>query len=261
MRWLRIFPALILVSACTSTARAPVTSANTGSQSGPAPVTGARATQERQVVAAGDTLYSIAWRYDMDYRDIARWNGIHSPYLIYPGQVLRLTPPAGQKAAQSSSTAPARSAVTQRAPAPPPAAPAAPPQSSPPVPRSNVPIDWRWPTQGTIVQSDSLMAKKGINIGGQAGQAVVAAASGSVVYSGSGLLGYGRLIIIKHNDSYLSAYAHNQKILVHEGEQVTAGQQIATMGLGSDGRPVLHFEIRKDGVPVDPLEQLPKRSS
>ena len=120
------------------------------------------------------------------------------------------------------------------------------------------PIKWMWPTQGKIVNSDTPISKNGIDIAGIKGQPVNAAAPGQVVYSGSGLLGYGRLIIIKHNENYLSAYAHNDTLLVEEGNQVTAGQNIALMGQTVNGRTLLHFEIRKNGQPVNPLSYLPK---
>ena len=124
--------------------------------------------------------------------------------------------------------------------------------------RSNGAIDWQWPTSGRVIKSDSPTARKGLEIAGSQGQAVNAAAAGSVVYSGSGLLGYGRLIILKHSDTFLSAYAYNERLLVAEGDQVATGQQIATMGLDNSGQPVLHFEIRKDGRPVNPMEHLPR---
>jgi len=122
-------------------------------------------------------------------------------------------------------------------------------------------IKWRWPTRGTLVKLNSPTLQKGVNITGRTGQAILAAAGGDVVYSGSGLLGYGKLIIIKHNDVYLSAYAHNEEILVQEGTRVSSGQKIATMGKDSDQRPLLHFEIRKEGKPVDPLKHLPEQQS
>jgi lipoprotein NlpD len=247
--WPWLIQAIFLVSACSTTARAPVSSTRISGAPHPAPVTGPGRQQARYVVASGDTLYSIAWRYDLDYRDVARWNDITAPYLIYPGQTLRLKPPPrpARPSARPAPAPPERVAPTRRRP-----------ESTS---AGTARLSWHWPTTGKIVNSDTLIAKKGINISGHLGQPIVAAAPGAVVYSGSGLLGYGRLIIIKHNDSYLSAYAHNQKILVHEGERVSAGQQIATMGLGNKGRPVLHFEIRKDGKPVNPLGKLPKRPS
>jgi len=207
----------------------------------------------QHTVRKGDTLYSIAWRYGADYRDVARWNGIRDPFLIVPGQVLRLSPPAGRTA-----TPTARAEVPDRVPA------AAVPRTETPVSPvdagSNI-IRWQWPAKGKVIRSDTPTARNGIDISGRRGQSITTAAPGSVVYSGSGLLGYGQLIIVKHSDTYLSAYAHNDTLLVKEGDRVSAGQQIATMGIGGDGTAVLHFEIRKDGKPVNPLERLPKVSS
>ncbi|MBI2994891.1 MAG: peptidoglycan DD-metalloendopeptidase family protein [Gammaproteobacteria bacterium] len=213
---------------------------------------------DRHIVQQGDTLYSIAWRYGADYRDVARWNGIRDPFLIIPGQALRLSPPAERVV-----SAP-RPSVEPKA-----RTPATTPEREPePESRVNVPVTpadprsmiirWRWPTKGRVIRSDTPTARNGIDISGHRGQSIAAAAAGSVVYSGSGLLGYGRLIIVKHSDTYLSAYAHNDTLLVKEGDRVSSGQTIATMGIGSDGTPVLHFEIRKDGKPVNPLGRLPR---
>lgn len=220
------------------------------------------------VVVRGDTLYSIAWRYGQDYRTVARWNNIGPPYLIYPGNRIRVTPPA-QQVSPPLTTTPTRQPSppippagpdrtdTARTPSPPVAAPA-----PAPAPRTAAPagvISWQWPTQGELLRVQSPTAEKGIKISGRIGQEINAAAPGRVVYSGSGLIGYGRLIIIKHDDTYLSAYAHNHELLVEEGDSVSAGQQIATMGTGSEGRALLHFEIRRNGQPVDPLQHLPER--
>ena len=255
----------VLLSACSSV-RAPVTTrgdanaaASTAIEShSPAPATGASTVTMHKVVK-GDTLYSIAWRYGQDYRALARWNGIVDPYLIVPGQQLRVVAPAILPA---PAPPPRPTAAVPREPDVPAVAPSRPaltPRHAAPMPAmSNGVIGWQWPTSGRVVRSDSPTARKGLDITGSQGQAVTAAAGGAVVYSGSGLLGYGRLIILKHSDTFLSAYAYNEKLLVAEGDQVATGQQIATMGLGNSGQPVLHFEIRKDGKPVNPLEHLPK---
>ncbi|MGH8245007.1 MAG: peptidoglycan DD-metalloendopeptidase family protein [Gammaproteobacteria bacterium] len=251
--------AAVILGACGAPTRAPVSGRDWPDTATPTiedrnPP--GRESPESHVVAAGDTLYSIAWRYGQDYRDVARWNGIQPPYLIVPRQVIRLTPLATEAA--SPGVAPSPEARTSpraaRRHSPRPVIQAAPETAA-------SPIQWHWPTDGSVMRSDSPTSKKGIDIGGRVGQSIHAAASGSVVYSGSGLLGYGRLIIIKHNDTFLSAYAHNRQLLVKEGDQVRTGQPIATMGLGISGRPVLHFEIRKDGKPVNPLEHLPRSSS
>jgi lipoprotein NlpD len=208
------------------------------------------------VVAKGDTLYSIAWRYAFDYRDLAAWNDISAPYTIYPGQkiLLERSPAKSVERAPSSITrSPGNSVAgtamkrTKKTPEQPSA--------------EQLSIHWRWPTHGKLLAANSPTLQKGVNIAGTTGQAIFAAAGGDVVYSGSGLLGYGKLIIIKHNEVYLSAYAHNEEILVKEGMRVSSGQKIATMGRDSDRRPLLHFEIRKEGKPVDPLKHLPKQQS
>lgn len=210
----------------------------------------------QHMVRKGETLYSVAWRYGHDYRDVALWNKIPDPYRIYPGQVISLIPPAG--VARS-----AREIIAPKKPVwdiPAREEPAARAVKTPLRPDPSR-FEWRWPTNGMLIQSDAPTSRKGINISGQRGQSINAAAPGFVVYSGSGLLGYGRLIIVKHSDTYLSAYAHNETLLVKEGDRVSLGQQIATMGLGNNGRPLLHFEIRKDGRPVNPLDHLPKNRS
>ena len=299
-------------------------------------------------VAPGDTLYSIAFAHGMDVRTLAAQNDIPPPYVIHPGQVLKLQPsqaagttvvagnevvatastsqgatgaPAtepgapvfgpvttqsmtsnGVAPAQSSRAAPtapvfgpvtsqtltangvapaspastaAAGSVPTAAPAPAPvvaapAVPAAPPEAAavatptppPGATRTVAGIIWRWPTSGDVLggfHSGSGGDGAGLDIAGNVGDPVRAAASGTVVYSGNGLIGYGELIIIKHNDTYLSAYGHNSQRLVKEGQHVDAGQEIALMGASGAPRVELHFEIRKDGKPVDPLDYLPQR--
>jgi lipoprotein NlpD len=216
-------------------------------------------------VRAGDTLYGIAWQKGIDYRSIAAWNGIRSPaYRIYAGQTLRLVPPASTRQPPRPASQPAPRYKPVPRPAPKPLATAQKPKptvSSKAQPSAPKRLSWRWPAKGRVVSSfkadDPL--QKGIKIAGRSGEPVVATESGKVVYSGSGLIGYGRLIIIKHNDNYLSAYGHNRKILVKEGDQVTKGKKIAEMGTANSGDPMLHFEIRRNGKPVDPLRLLPRR--
>ncbi len=190
-------------------------------------------------VKAGDTLYSIGWRYGLDYRDIARWNGIGRDYRINVGQRLVLRGPAG---------APARPTVA-RAPAP-----RAPPPAAAPPP-------FGWPVEGGRAAGPVRQPSGGVGlrIDGTLGQPVLAAADGKVVYTGSGLRGYGQLIIITHERGWLSAYGHNSSVLVAENQQVRKGQRIATMGLGPAQAPMLYFEMRYEGKPVDPLSQLPRR--
>jgi len=220
------------------------------------------------VVNKGDTLYSIAWIYGFDYRDIAIWNNIKAPYVIYPGQQLKLQapPPSRNKSLTPGPIVRKEAAIKQETkPIIKPEAGAVKKQPSinktstikqtKPLPAGKV--HWSWPVRGKLVKSKTPTAKKGIDIAGKLGQKVNAAAIGDVVYSGSGLLGYGKLIIIKHNETFLSAYAHNSKLLVKEGDRVQKGQQIAQMGQTTDGRTLLHFEIRKNGKPIDPLGHLP----
>ncbi|MFM1891783.1 MAG: hypothetical protein RLZ44_860, partial [Pseudomonadota bacterium] len=189
-------------------------------------------------------------------------------YVIVPGQVLRLTPP--RHAAAPRAPSPASKPKPRPVAPPPPATPSAVAPSSKAPARAAARaapaatsgrLDWVWPTAGELVSrfSGEDPARKGVKIAGREGQGVAAAEGGKVVYSGSGLIGYGRLIIIKHNDKYLSAYGHNRKLLVKEGDQVTKGERIAEMGMSNSGRAMLHFEIRREGTPVDPLQLLPRR--
>ena len=210
-------------------------------------------------VRPGETLYSIAFQYGMRYETLAQWNGLRSPYTIKVGQTLRLKPSvASARAAprSNSSTSASSDSVKQ-----PPATRASQPSPSPPPAQKTSTITWQWPAQGPILRTfqGNSHGKKGIEIGGGRGQAVRAAGPGRVVYAGSGLVGYGRLIIIKHDARFLSAYGFNDKLFVQEGSQVHAGQVIAEMGSSGTNRVQLHFEIRRDGKPVDPLQYLPKR--
>ncbi len=202
-------------------------------------------------VKRGDTLYGIAHSNGIDFRDLAAWNGIAAPYTIHPGQSLRLYP----KGSAGTSSTRATTSTTTR-----PATPPTPPARSTPPPVASG-ITWRWPADGHVigrfVAGDA--TKQGIDIAGSSGQAVRAAADGVVVYSGAGLVGYGELIIVKHSETWLSAYGHTRKRLVSEGQSVKAGQQIAEMGSTGAARDMLHFEIRYNGKPVDPQSYLPSR--
>jgi len=224
-------------------------------------------------VKRGDTLYSISFRYGLDYREVARWNGIDSRYFIYPGQIIRLKPGRSARAAASSpapATRPSASAssssstsarsVASRPSTPPPAARKDSSRQSSPA-ASRGPVSWQWPHKGRIISrfGGGNPANKGIDIAGKAGEPVRAAAAGEVVYAGNGLLGYGNLVILNHNQRYLSAYAHNSRIFVREGDKVKAGEKIAEIGSTGTTRTMLHFEIRRDGNPVDPLRYLPKQ--
>lgn len=240
------------------------------------------------VVQKGDTLYSIAFHNQLDWQQVAQWNGIGAPYTIVPGQDLRLTPPPagsrpvvtyGTRPEAPASTSPATPTVAETGPpASEPAAPASAPEPVTPKPtpapaatpsspaaagpgRTVAGLSWHWPVHGPLLSRFAVSdpTKQGIDIGGRRGTPVRAAADGIVVYSGNGLVGYGELVIVKHSDTYLSAYGHNAKRLVKEGDRVQAGQQIATMGSSGTSRTELHFEIRKHGQPIDPLGFLPKK--
>lgn len=244
---------LALAGCSTSSVRAPI-----GERSHAVP----KQTSGVHVVQRGETLFSIAWQRGIDYQAVAAWNGIRSPYTIYPGQRLRLTPPRAARPAPApapqAASRPAPAAPTTAAPRTRPAVKAAP--APPPVTAAGVP-HWQWPAQGRIIRSfdANVSGKKGISIAGTRGDRIRAAADGQVVYAGSGLVGYGRLIIVKHNDTYLSAYGHNRNLLVKEGDVVRAGQVIAEMGSSGTNRTQLHFEIRQNGKSVDPLRYLPRR--
>ena len=198
-------------------------------------------------VKRGDTLYSIAWRHRLNYKDIAKWNGIGRNYVIHPGQKLKL-----YGAARSSA---ARHATASAKRAPPRAA-----RTSKPPPAIGPPMKWQWPvTGGNATLTSRPNGGYGLTIGGKRGDEVRSAAPGRVVYTGSGLLGYGQLVIVKHSETYLSAYGHTEAVAVREGMAVGAGQRIATMGAGPQGEPMLYFEIRVNGAPSNPLELLPGR--
>lgn len=214
----------------------------------------------RYTIEQGDTMYSIAFRYKLDFRELAAWNDIGSDYLIHPGQVIRLTPPPeGEGVIRTVPLPLPPPAAAGRPSAPVIATPSPRPRPAPlPPPEVATRVEWRWPTAGAVVKPFA-DGGKGIDIGGAAGQPVYAAAPGKVVYSGAALKGYGELIIIKHDDVHLSAYGYNRRRLVGEGATVAAGQPIGELGLGPEQKPALHFEIRKRGKPVDPAGYLPAR--
>ena len=214
------------------------------------------------VVKPGDSIYSISWEHGLDYQKIAKWNGLKKPFKLSPGQRLGL-----REGAVTIATAPAEPIIVQPLPSEsgtnnsqlgttikPQASPAQ-PQST--LPALSAPSKWQWPAKGELIAKFS--RSKGINgirIAGQGGSSVNATAAGDVVYVGEGLRGYGKLVIVKHSDKYLSAYAHNRNILVQEGQRVQSGQKIAEMGNSGTDRTMLHFEIRVNGKPEDPLKFL-----
>ncbi|MGH1439825.1 MAG: peptidoglycan DD-metalloendopeptidase family protein [Cellvibrionaceae bacterium] len=244
------------------------------------------------IVAPGDTLYSIAWRYGLDYKGLAKVNRIDSSYGIFPGQIIRLedktrvqsppnevvvralpapkkvivTPPSSTKPKVKEKQAVSPPRVVTKTPVQ-----VARPEKKPTKAVNNTSkplakgkIIWRWPAKGKVITNfyTNSGAKKGIDIDGKKGESVIAAASGKVVYAGGGLRAYGKLVIIKHSETYLSAYAHNNRLRVKEGDVVKSGQRIADIGstgVGVKGKPRLHFQIRKNGKPINPLPLLPKR--
>ena len=222
---------------------------------------------EYREVLTGDTLYSISWESGRDYRDVARWNNITPPYVIKPGQKLRLFPPSAVESVRRPPSRPAPPPLNQPAEAkasvsikkPAAEKPATSVTRHAPVSAARS-LAWVWPTPGKLLERYSANGpNKGIDIAGRKGQPILAAASGQVVYQGGGLRGYGQLIIIKHNADFLSAYAHCDKIYVHEGNVIKRGQKIADMGSSGTDRVMLHFEIRYRGAPVDPQEYLPRK--
>lgn len=308
LRWRRrvcavgvVLLAALVIAGCGTPPLAPVVDRSVGSReySGVRRVDEGRPASYR--VRGGDTLYAIAWRYGLDYRQLAQWNNIGAPYTIYPRQELRLRPrpaserrvavraapdpepvktrpapvkstPAASSKPPAVTSSPTPAKPTPRKPEPkpaqkPPPKPANPASSSRPSNNSGSSVSGRgavrfgWPADGPVLSSFAAgdPTRNGIDIAGSAGQRVNAAAAGQVVYSGTGLVGYGELIIVKHNDEWLSAYGHNRKRIVGEGDMVTAGQQIAELGDSGTNRAKLHFEIRRNGKPVDPQRYLPKK--
>ena len=250
-RMLTLATAALLLAACSSTVVRETSSSSASRPTVSKPKHGATARVQR-----GDTLYGIAFRNGVDVRDLAAWNGIGAPYTIYPGQSLRLYPSSGKNVAATTA-----SPATVR---PKPAAVSVPPRPVATVPAAapvNSGVSWRWPADGAVIGRFAAgdATKQGVDIAGTSGQPVRAAGDGVVVYSGGGLVGYGELIIVKHNEAWLSAYGHNRTRLVNEGQNVKAGQQIAEMGRSGASRDMLHFEIRYNGKPVDPQLYLPKR--
>ena len=285
----------VLMSGCASNNRAPVEERNgsartpgagsTGSPSGPAaapeaaasvkPLPGAENAGKPGYysVKPGDTLIRVGLENGQNWKDIVRWNNLDNPNIIEVGQVLRVVPPGSDPAAVSArpivqarvevrpldakpATAAAAStaAVATAASTPTPT-----PAPLPAVREGDDDIAWMWPAAGAVGSPFVEGTSKGVSILGKAGDAVVAAADGRVIYAGSGMRAYGNLLILKHNNSYLTAYAHNQTLLVKEDQMVKKGQRIADMGSSDSDRVQLHFELRKMGKPVDPVKLLPPR--
>lgn len=204
------------------------------------------------VVKKGDTLYSIGFRSGHGYKTLASWNGLHPPYTVRIGQKIKLFKPLSTKKEVVENNSSVKTPGKKRNSS----------QKKPIFSTDNknlLKLSWHWPITGRIVKNFSESGNKGIDISGRLGQSVRAAEAGKVVYSGNGLIGYGNLLIIKHNEMYLSAYANNSLLLVSEGQVVNKSQIIAEVGKVGSGRPALHFEIRKNGKPVNPVNYLPKK--
>jgi lipoprotein NlpD len=214
-------------------------------------------------VRPGDTLTKIALENGQAWRDIAKWNGLDNPNVIEVDQVLRVVPPATVAAKPAATTVATNNTAssTSSATAPAAAQATAPAQSASSAPSNSgdESLVFAWPHPGQVLAGFDETKNKGLDFAGKAGDPVLAAADGKVVYAGSGLRGYGNLVILKHNNTYLTAYAHNQSLLVKEDQTVQKGQRIAEMGSSDADRVKLHFEIRKQGKPVDPAKLLPSR--
>lgn len=240
-------------------------------------------------IKPGDTMIRIGLESGQNWRDVARWNNLDNPNALEVGQVLRIVPPgtdpavtaaravpptrvearpldgtarsagAASAAVAASSTAPAPLRTPAQAPAPAPANAGSATAGAATRDSSDDEVAWAWPTAAAVTTSFDDVRSKGLVFAGKAGDAVLAAADGRVVYAGSGLRGYGNLVIVKHNNTYLTAYAHNQTLLVKEDQVVRRGQKIAEMGSSDAERVQLHFELRRLGKPIDPARLLPPR--
>lgn len=274
MNWLRssaILALPILLAACASKSPAPVLERRPSAAvpppavvtAPPAPGPASRPAGRDSAAATytvkkGDTLFAIALDHGQDYRDLVKWNNLENANLIRIDQVLRVVPPEGEQAGSRAGAAPdSQTAAIQPGAV----------QSRPiePAPKADAgttseePISWSWPGTGRVIEEFSEAKNKGIDLEGKAGDPVLASADGKVVYSGSGLRGYGNLVIVKHDNMFLSAYAHNRMLLAKEGQAVKRGQKIAEMGNSDSDKVKLHFEVRRQGKPVDPMKYLPAR--
>ena len=255
-----IISALLLTSGCKLQAPAGVIALHKRFQS----------LRETHTVKKGETLYQIASKNGVHYRELAKINNIKSPYVIRVGQKLQLknresttktaskTRPKVVNVSRNHEKNKKNLGGTTTKKTPP--SPARTAKTAPQPSQKSAKLSWNWPTRGPVLKTFSLGKTKanGIDIGGKAGDPIKAAASGKVVYSGNALRGYGNLIIIKHDNNFLSAYAHNRKIVVKEGERVRIGQRIAEMGQSGTDKVKLHFEVRYQGKPIDPMKVLPK---
>ncbi|GLS96324.1 peptidase [Piscinibacter gummiphilus] len=294
--WCRIAGAMALVAlmaACAAprTSRAPVeerTVGKTNAASAPSAAASAPAEPVKLppgaenagkpgyfTVRPGDTLIRVGLETGQNWKDLVKWNNLENPNVLEVGQVLRVVAPGVDPSATATRPVtsgkvearpldapkePAKAASAASAPATPPVATAPTPAPAPAASNGgDDDVNWLWPASGQVVSRFDEVRSKGLGIAGKAGDPVLAAADGRVVYAGSGLRGYGNLVILKHNNTYLTAYAHNQALLVKEEQTVKRGQKIAEMGATDSDRVKLHFEIRKQGKPVDPEKLLPSR--
>ena len=269
-RWAWLLAAAAMLAACSSPRRIPAPVEERGAARHAPAGSEARAALPGAenagkpgyyTVRPGDTLVRIALESGQNWRDIARWNNMDNPNVLEVGQVLRVVPPTAAVAEAPRTPVPATPAPGAASSAPRAPAPTAPSTPTPPASvGADEEIAWGWPTgAGTVLAGFDEQKNKGIDIGGRAGDPVFASADGRVVYAGAGLRGYGNLIILKHNNTFLTAYAHNQSLLVKEDQTVRKGQKIAEMGSTDSDRVKLHFEIRRQGKPVDPTRYLPAR--
>jgi lipoprotein NlpD len=259
--------ALLVLAGCTSSPRAPAPVETRGSSpkvSAPAAVPAAEAVKVMPgaenagklgyyTVQRGDTLTRIALDHGQTWRDLVSWNSLANPNLIEVGQVLRVAPPGATVETSGVVVQP----IGGTAPVATPAKPTPAPPSAPAA--NDEGLGFAWPANGSVIAGFDEAKNKGLDIAGNAGDPVLAAADGQVVYAGAGLRGYGNLIILKHNNTFLTAYAHNQALLVKEDQKVRKGQKIAEMGKTDADRVKLHFEIRRQGKPVDPAKYLSAR--
>lgn len=263
----------LLVSGCASTkSNAPVVERASMAKKAPVKIRkDGDWRPQTYTVQKGDTLYGIALEYGFDYKEVAEWNGIAAPYTIRIGQSIKfnaapqtvvVTPlkvgpvVETRQAGEDPLLKTQLKAESQNKPAP---AELSAEKKEGIQAEDDERVEWNWPAAGKVIApfNEASSSGKGLDIGGKSGQPVLAAGPGKVVYSGSGLRGYGKLVIIKHNKTYLSAYAHNHQVLVKEGQNVTRGQKIAEMGDSDADQVKLHFEIRRFGKPVDPIKYLP----
>jgi lipoprotein NlpD len=258
MRLAAVLTIAVLAAGCASHPSAPVVDRTGRSSAPPPPVAKVTAPTPRTLpedhyeVKRGDTLYSIALEHGADYRELAQWNSLDDPTRIRAGQVLRVKPPESQAGKTVVGRIEARPIESRPLEAPPqkPAAPSVPPAKE-------ASAEFMWPAKGKILAGFAEPRSKGIDIDGKLGDPIVAAAAGRVTYIGSGIPGLGKLVVIKHDNGFITVYAHNRDILVKEQQNVARGQKIAELGSSDADRPKLHFQIRKGSAAVDPLRYLP----